>query len=213
MDNILESAAARAAAALGLPLGGLHGLHRLDAGTSGVVVLGRGGARGLARWFGAAVADKGGGGSGGGEGGGKGGATRARKVYLAATLARPPLGRLVHFATVGARGPGEPAHTRVVAAGGGGGAGEEEGAGGVYCELEVLRVRRRAAALGGGRPRIAGRSNALDALSACTRAREHGAQQQARAARRPRSRARASRPPAPRPRAARPRRGSARCAS
>jgi hypothetical protein len=50
VDNVLESVAACAAAAVGAPPGSLTGLHRLDAGTSGVVVLGKGDP-GFARWF------------------------------------------------------------------------------------------------------------------------------------------------------------------
>lgn len=163
VDNVLESAAACAAAALGLPAGSLHGLHRLDAGTSGIVVLGKGGAAGFAQWFAAQLQDKGAGagGGGGGEessGGGEAGAAPADaqaaapeaaeaaaaapaapapgaavKVYRAATLRPPPLGRIVHWAAVNSRAPGEPAHTLVRPA---------PFPGGLYCELEVLRTAR-----------------------------------------------------------------------
>ncbi|KAI8473509.1 MAG: hypothetical protein J3K34DRAFT_518978 [Monoraphidium minutum] len=81
VDNLLESVPACAAAALGLPPASLHGLHRLDAGTSGVVVCGKGDL-GFTHWFCGLLGEKGAvgeGGGGGSEGEGKGGGGGARR--------------------------------------------------------------------------------------------------------------------------------------
>lgn len=126
MDNLLESVVACTAAALGLPPDALLNTHRLDAGTSGVVVLAK--TSGFAAWFNLLLKNK---------------PQNVVKVYRCLTDKPPPLGLLVHYATMRVRAGGEPAHTRMrrpaggAAAAGGRAAVQEEGA---RCELVVLQV-------------------------------------------------------------------------
>lgn len=114
---------------------------RLDAGTSGVVLLAKN--SNFAAWFNALLREK---------------PDNVVKMYRCLTAQPPPLGSMVHYATMRARAAGEPAHTRMrrpavaAAAGapatavaesaacagpGGADAGMEEGA---RCELVVLQV-------------------------------------------------------------------------
>lgn len=149
VDNILESLVYCTAHALGLPdpHTALLNTHRLDAGTSGVVVLAK--TSQFANWFSSLLKNK---------------AENVVKVYKCLTSKPPPLGRMVHYATVRNRTPGEPAHTRMrrpsaamadkqAAVAGANSAAvvsaveccnssvpELQGEGGVYCELVVLEV-------------------------------------------------------------------------
>lgn len=120
------------ASALGLHPDALSNPHRLDVGTSGVVLLAK--TQGFARWFSNALKLK---------------PAVVVKTYRCLTAAAPPLGPLVHWAVVKQRQAGEPAHTHMLlecavpdaaqsAAGGGGGRGD---GGPVRCELIVEQVR------------------------------------------------------------------------
>jgi 23S rRNA-/tRNA-specific pseudouridylate synthase len=97
VDNVLESVVACVGAALSLPPGSLLNTHRLDVGTSGVVLLARSPA--FASWFsGLLRADR---------------SAGLLKLYRCLTAHPPPLGRLVHVASLHERSGGEPAHTRM----------------------------------------------------------------------------------------------------
>eukprot|EP00775_Hariotina_reticulata_P010254 gene10254-10412_t len=96
VDNVLESVVSCTAAALGLPGYALLNTHRLDAGTSGVVVLAK--SSSCAAWFNSLLRHK---------------PDNIVKVYRCLSRQRPPLGLLVHYAKVHSRGKGEPAHTRM----------------------------------------------------------------------------------------------------
>jgi 23S rRNA-/tRNA-specific pseudouridylate synthase len=98
-------------------------LHRLDAGTEGLVVLAKD--RDFARRFCPLLSRDSGCASQRGRG-------RLEKTYRALAARPVACGRVSHWARVNAQGVGEPAFTRILAA-------WEEGA--VRCELEVLEVR------------------------------------------------------------------------
>jgi 23S rRNA-/tRNA-specific pseudouridylate synthase len=137
VDNVLESVVACTARALGLPPGSLLNTHRLDVGTSGVVVLAK--TTAFATWFSTLLARKPG---------------AITKTYRCLTAAPPPLGPLLHWAVVRQRGGGEPAHTRILgpaaaaAADGQADDSADSGSSGggpqhaVRCELVVLQVQR-----------------------------------------------------------------------
>jgi 23S rRNA-/tRNA-specific pseudouridylate synthase len=127
VDNLLESVVCCTATALGLPPDALLNTHRLDAGTSGVVVLAK--TSSFAAWFNLLLKNK---------------PHNVEKIYRCLTDKPPPLGSMVHYATMRVRAGGEPAHTRMrrpaaaaAAAVGGSAAVQEEGA---RCELVVLQV-------------------------------------------------------------------------
>jgi 23S rRNA-/tRNA-specific pseudouridylate synthase len=128
VDNLLESVVCCTATALGLPPDALLNTHRLDAGTSGVVVLAK--TSSFAAWFNLLLKNK---------------PQNVEKIYRCLTDRPPPLGSMVHYATMRVRADGEPAHTRMrrpaaaAAAGGSADAVQEQGA---RCELVVLQVRR-----------------------------------------------------------------------
>jgi hypothetical protein len=128
VDNLLESVVCCTATALGLPPDALLNTHRLDAGTSGVVVLAK--TRGFAAWFNLLLKHK---------------PQNVVKIYRCLTDTPPPLGSMVHYATMRVRAGGEPAHTRMrrpaaaaAAAAEGSAAWEQEE--GARCELVVLQV-------------------------------------------------------------------------
>lgn len=98
VDNILESVVCCTAQALGLPQphSALLNAHRLDAGTSGAVVLAKNPS--FAHWFSSLLKHK---------------PDNIIKVYKGLSREPPPLGRMVHYAVVRNRAPGEPAHTHM----------------------------------------------------------------------------------------------------
>jgi 23S rRNA-/tRNA-specific pseudouridylate synthase len=102
-------------------------LHRLDAGTEGIVVLAK--SRTFARRFCSLLSREGSDAVHRSRG-------RVEKTYRALATRPVPCGRIMHCATVNAQQAGEPAYTRILSA-------WKEGA--VRCELEVLSVRPWAA--------------------------------------------------------------------
>lgn len=100
--------------ALSLPSGSLSNPHRLDTGTEGLLVLAR--SSSFARYFSLLLQHKG---------------HEVRKLYRCATTQPPPLGRHVHYVSIGQRRAGEPAHTVVHSS-------QTEGSS--ECVLEVLKV-------------------------------------------------------------------------
>lgn len=97
VDNMLENVVSLTAAALGLPPDALLNTHRLDVGTSGVVLMAK--SPGFAAWFSALLKNKPG---------------ALVKTYRCLTSTPPPLGPMVHWAVVEHRAAGEPAHTRML---------------------------------------------------------------------------------------------------
>jgi len=144
VDNLLENVMSCVASTLGLPPDALSNPHRLDVGTSGVVLLAK--TQGFARWFSNALKLK---------------PAVVVKTYRCLSAAAPPLGPLVHWAVVKQRQAGEPAHTRMLlecavpdaaqsdaaAAAAAAAAGGRGDGGPVRCELIVEQVR---GVLGGG---------------------------------------------------------------
>jgi hypothetical protein len=94
---MLESVVSRTEAVLGLAPGALLTTHRLDVGTSGIVVLAK--TQGFAAWFNTLLKNK---------------PDAIVKTYRCLTAAAPPLGPMVHWAVVKERQAGEPAHTRML---------------------------------------------------------------------------------------------------
>lgn len=143
VDNMLENVGVLTAAALGLPPDALLNTHRLDVGTSGVVVLAKSSA--FAAWFTGLLKNKPG---------------FVVKTYRCLTAAPPPVGPMVDWAVVKQREKGEPAHTRILlecavpdphssSSGSSSGGGGEDGdaaaqqagiVGAVRCELIVQQV-------------------------------------------------------------------------
>jgi hypothetical protein len=97
VDNMLESVVFLTATALGLAPDALLTTHRLDVGTSGIVVLAK--TQGFAAWFNTLLKNK---------------PDAIVKTYRCLTAAPPPLGPMVHWALVKERQAGEPAHTRML---------------------------------------------------------------------------------------------------
>lgn len=97
VDNMLESVVALTAAALALPPDALLTPHRLDVGTSGIVLLAKN--PGFACWFSTLLKNK---------------PDAVVKTYRCLSAAPPPCGPMVHWAVMKQRAAGEPAHTRML---------------------------------------------------------------------------------------------------
>lgn len=97
VDNMLESVVALTAAALALPADALLTPHRLDVGTSGIVLLAKNPA--FACWFSTLLKNK---------------SDAVVKTYRCLSAAPPPCGPMVHWAVMKQRAAGEPAHTRML---------------------------------------------------------------------------------------------------
>jgi hypothetical protein len=150
---MLESVVALTAAALALPPDALLTPHRLDVGTSGIVLLAKN--PGFACWFSGLLKNK---------------PDAVVKTYRCLSAAAPPCGPMVHWAVMKQRAAGEPAHTRMLlecavpdayssSSSSGGNSGDDSDAnvtlcppveGAVRCELIVEKVSLLCNAAAGG---------------------------------------------------------------